>query len=246
VRLDEVVLHALEKEPGRRYQHASEVKTDLETIAAGGGTPAAAGRAAPTVIIKRWRDLWPWDWAYIRLYLWVSLMPAEILVQVLWRWWGHKALWFLALALAGIGFSVVYGVVGYRIRRLKAALPQPTGEVAECMMFRRPFESPGLAVLHDDRLELIPIVGSPITVILEDIAAVSEVRWFNGKRLWLKKGYVLELANGRPVGVAVAEVFARRWRSRLSRGSLPETGAAVVQVNSLREAAPPAKHAKQR
>ena len=35
VRLDEVVLHALEKEPGRRYQHASEVKTDVETIATG-------------------------------------------------------------------------------------------------------------------------------------------------------------------------------------------------------------------
>ena len=34
VRLDEVVLHALEKEPSRRYQQASEVKTRLETIAA--------------------------------------------------------------------------------------------------------------------------------------------------------------------------------------------------------------------
>ncbi len=35
VRLDEVVLHALEKEPGRRYQHASEVKTDVESIITG-------------------------------------------------------------------------------------------------------------------------------------------------------------------------------------------------------------------
>ena len=34
VRLDEIVLHALEKEPERRYQHASEVKTDVETITA--------------------------------------------------------------------------------------------------------------------------------------------------------------------------------------------------------------------
>ncbi|MEK7677808.1 MAG: carboxypeptidase regulatory-like domain-containing protein, partial [Verrucomicrobiota bacterium] len=33
VRLDEVVLHTLEKEPERRYQHASQVKTDVETIA---------------------------------------------------------------------------------------------------------------------------------------------------------------------------------------------------------------------
>jgi serine/threonine protein kinase len=33
VRLDEIVLHTLEKEPSRRYQHASQVKTDVETIA---------------------------------------------------------------------------------------------------------------------------------------------------------------------------------------------------------------------
>jgi hypothetical protein len=33
VRLDEVVLHALEREPERRYQQASQVKSDLETIA---------------------------------------------------------------------------------------------------------------------------------------------------------------------------------------------------------------------
>jgi hypothetical protein len=34
VRLDEVVLHALEKEPQRRYQQASQLKTAVETIAA--------------------------------------------------------------------------------------------------------------------------------------------------------------------------------------------------------------------
>ena len=50
LRLDEVVLHALEKEPARRYQHASQVKTDVESIAAGSraesspGTPDAEAR----------------------------------------------------------------------------------------------------------------------------------------------------------------------------------------------------------
>ncbi|SPE48881.1 membrane hypothetical protein [Verrucomicrobia bacterium] len=45
VRLDEVVLHALEKEPGRRYQHASQVKTDVETIthSSGGATAGPVG-----------------------------------------------------------------------------------------------------------------------------------------------------------------------------------------------------------
>jgi hypothetical protein len=35
VRLDEVVLRSLEREPQQRYQHASEVKTDVEEIASG-------------------------------------------------------------------------------------------------------------------------------------------------------------------------------------------------------------------
>ena len=45
VRLDEVVLKTLEKEPQRRYQHASEVKTDVETISSTSPStePAAKG-----------------------------------------------------------------------------------------------------------------------------------------------------------------------------------------------------------
>ena len=49
VRLDEVVLHALEKEPARRYQHASQVKTAVETISGSLAGPAAPVGAPPLV-----------------------------------------------------------------------------------------------------------------------------------------------------------------------------------------------------
>src|SRR5262245_33114708 len=45
VRLDDVVLRSLEKEPERRYQQASEVKTDVERSPAAG--PAVAATAPP-------------------------------------------------------------------------------------------------------------------------------------------------------------------------------------------------------
>lgn len=50
VRLDEVVLHALEKEPNRRYQQASQVKTAVETIVTTppGGGPANLNEPVPT------------------------------------------------------------------------------------------------------------------------------------------------------------------------------------------------------
>src|ERR1019366_2224687 len=60
VRLDQVVLHALEKEPDRRYQQASEGKTDLDAIVAGRGALAAAGKAPMPARILRWRGAWPW------------------------------------------------------------------------------------------------------------------------------------------------------------------------------------------
>ncbi|HSY42901.1 MAG TPA: protein kinase [Candidatus Acidoferrum sp.] len=52
-RLDEVVMHTLEKEPGQRYQQASQVKTDVETIATGtpppiSGAAKMAGAVPPT------------------------------------------------------------------------------------------------------------------------------------------------------------------------------------------------------
>ena len=51
VRLDEVVLHALEKEPERRYQHASEVKSDVETIASS-APPKPGSLGAPPPMIS--------------------------------------------------------------------------------------------------------------------------------------------------------------------------------------------------
>ena len=50
VRLDEVVLHTLEKEPSRRYQQVSQVKTDVETIT---GTPRRRRAPGPAVSVQR-------------------------------------------------------------------------------------------------------------------------------------------------------------------------------------------------
>ena len=60
-RLDEVVLKSLEREPARRYQQASEVKTDVDHIAAEpAGAPVPAAAAAGTGAPERRRSMAPW------------------------------------------------------------------------------------------------------------------------------------------------------------------------------------------
>jgi serine/threonine protein kinase/tetratricopeptide (TPR) repeat protein len=51
VRLDEVVLRALEKKPELRYQQASVLKTQVETIAAAAAKPGVASRFSRTAIV---------------------------------------------------------------------------------------------------------------------------------------------------------------------------------------------------
>ena len=84
VRLDEVVLKALEREPARRYQHVSEVKSNVETITsttpAAPATPPAAQTSSirpPTFVglviqpmlgfLVFWLVLWIFarDWSYL-------------------------------------------------------------------------------------------------------------------------------------------------------------------------------------
>jgi serine/threonine protein kinase len=65
VRLDEVVMRALEKDPGRRYSQASVLKTQVETIAAtpGGSTRREEARTESGMPGER-RSL-PWAWAAV-------------------------------------------------------------------------------------------------------------------------------------------------------------------------------------
>jgi len=55
VRLDEVVLRSLEKEPARRYQHASDLKCEVESISKRTlpASPAAPGPVSDQVLFRR-------------------------------------------------------------------------------------------------------------------------------------------------------------------------------------------------
>jgi predicted Ser/Thr protein kinase len=61
VRLDEVVLHALEKEPDRRYQQAKQVKSAVETIAATSAPGGAQAHASASALGAE-NPVGPWSW----------------------------------------------------------------------------------------------------------------------------------------------------------------------------------------
>jgi predicted Ser/Thr protein kinase len=121
VRLDEVVLRALEKEPGRRYQQVSEVRTQVETIVATPENAAPINSAPPAgeiTLIVRWaaRALALLALVFILLFIAAQGYPAifsrlnfqaemlgliPILVGAVAGWWAERA--GAVLMLAGWG-----------------------------------------------------------------------------------------------------------------------------------------------
>jgi predicted Ser/Thr protein kinase len=64
VRVDDVVLRTLEKEPGRRYQHASELKTDVESISGVANVPPHL-RRGPGVDYRTEMELFGWPLVHV-------------------------------------------------------------------------------------------------------------------------------------------------------------------------------------
>ena len=101
VRLDEVVMRTLEKEPGRRYQQAGEVRTAVETISntaapAGAATPELARPAGARAGWSR-RD----NWLVAMAVVCAILLPVAVSLPGLW------SSLLMPAAIFGIGFALV-------------------------------------------------------------------------------------------------------------------------------------------
>jgi predicted Ser/Thr protein kinase len=231
VRLDEIVLRALESDPARRYEQASVLRTQIESVVASSGAIPPAAEASPVAFEKRWRDLWPWDVQYLTVLQIIPAIVLSVITVILVPRVGSKALWLLCGEIFFLGFAAVYTWVGYRVRSLRNALPSSEGEIAEGIVVYQKRQSPGVIVLHRDKIELMPIVGERVTIVLNKIASVREVTWFNGTKLWTKLGLIIETSDGARFGIALPDAIACRWRKRMvvdpgSRGEAPFKSAA--------------------
>ena len=87
VRLDEVVLRSLAKEPELRYQHVSEIKTRVETIASTNAPAAAPAMSAGEILARDYtlniRSCLRRGWALVRNDFWPLVGMSAFVLMVL-------------------------------------------------------------------------------------------------------------------------------------------------------------------
>lgn len=121
VRLDEVVLHALEKEPDRRYQHASEVKTEVEALGRSALEPprdAAEPATAGPPGTGRTGSARPWLAAKSTAFLIAAL--CFVVGTAIWAsraWSGDEFGWETTNAALNAVAAIGFGIASYRHAR---------------------------------------------------------------------------------------------------------------------------------
>ena len=168
----------------------------------------------PKVRIEQ--EKWAWNWEMIRLWLWGPGILGVVLAVWYFPEMGVKAVWFSAISAWGICFAAVYSAVGKKVRIILESVSENDGEAVETLMHDGKFQSPGVAVLNDSELRLLPIVGKPILIPLKDITSISQTNWLPGKKLFSKHGYKLVyLGHPATIHFAVSPSVGNRWGFKL-------------------------------
>ena len=181
VRLDEIVLRSLESEPDRRYQHASDVKTDLDSIHASAarygrlGSDDQAFAMRPTEPLseheaKRGEELADRAPAWVDMIAFGMLLGGWIFMGAMWNLRKPG----LALAIAVMA-GLTYGVLRWKLKYL----PDLRAELSRQSRFRRgvaldvwvPVFSGGHAGRYVRPLELLEFLGPTLTRLGHESAA---------------------------------------------------------------------------
>jgi len=162
------------------------------------------------------QEKWSWNWELIRIWLWGPGVLGLVLTVYFFSKIGMQALWFSFISAWAVMFAVVYSMVGKKVKTLLESVSPKDGEAVEILMHNGKVQSPGVAVLNDRELRLLPIVGEPILIPLKDITSLSQTDWLPGKKLFSKHGYKLTFP-GYPATItfAVPPSVGNRWGFKL-------------------------------
>jgi tRNA A-37 threonylcarbamoyl transferase component Bud32 len=232
VRLDEVVLKALEREPARRYQHASEVKTDLHNVTSTPNSAAAVAHGA--MVYPSTGRPWP-AWVWWTLLILVTLpffQTAELNRAEAMA--GHDPKYGmigpLSLVLLALGAFAIIKLV--ELRLAKAPTPQApfsqawlgiiVAVLAACLIAIGPF--PYVEWRHET-LKVFPTKVANASGASVELAEFSQVFVKHGSKFW--EGRAIALIS--LISCALLLILPRRlWWNVVRSVMLLGAGVAII------------------
>lgn len=165
------------------------------------------------------REQWMWNREARGIWLWAFFVCGLALTGVLYPSQGHAALLVGLLPFLGSGvfIGLLYRYVGKKVEALRRSLADERGDMTEALAQIGGSQSPAIAIVRDEELILVPLVGERLAIPFADIKSVREGRNMYGKGFLWKRAFLIEAPQSERIGFAVAPSVADRWRRRLQQ-----------------------------
>ena len=103
--------------------------------------------------------MWLWNSGPLRSVVIFPTVVTVVVVVACYPVMGHTALYLLFAGHVGPLIALIYGVVGRKVRSLRDSLSSEEGLAEESLIVIGNLQSPGIVILTDLTLRLVPIVG---------------------------------------------------------------------------------------
>jgi len=163
------------------------------------------------------REQWPWNKSYLKLYIALPTITAIVLSSSLYSKLGLNSFYFLLFIPVGAVFWFIYSAIEKKVNVLLGCISAQNGEAVESLLVIGNTQSPGIAILRDDVLILIPVVGRRRKYKLENVLSVKQSHWLPGKFVWGKTAFHLQTSGSTKIAFAVSESVGKRWYNQLSK-----------------------------
>ncbi len=165
----------------------------------------------------QFREQWLWNKLFLKLYIALPAITAIALIPNLYPEYGLKSFYFLLFIPTGTALWFIYTNIGKKVTILMKCKSAQNGEAVESLLVIGKKQSPGIAILREDVLILIPIIGRRRKYKLESIRSIKKDHWLPGKFLWGKMVFHLQTSSATTIAFAVPESVGKRWYEQLTK-----------------------------
>jgi len=155
------------------------------------------------------RNNWIWESAVYFVFIFVVIILLATLC--FFQQFNFASLFILVLLVPVFIFFNRYQKINKMVGVLKGCISAQNGEVVASLLYFRNKALPGIAILRDDVIILIPIFGRRHKIFFDKFKSVKEVNKIPGKWLPGKRVFNIEFETKPPVLFAVPDSVGKRW-----------------------------------
>ena len=168
-----------------------------------------------------------WIWESVVYYVLIFVVLIFLAGLYLFSQFNFHALFILLLLIPVLFLFVRYQKINKLVEVLKGCISAQNGEVVTSLLCFKSKSIPGIAILRDDVIILIPVFGRRHKIFFDKLKTIKEVNNMPGEWLLGKRVFNIEFEEKPSVLFAVPESVGKRWGDIFKKTGSPENKSEV-------------------